>query len=146
MQIANVIYELRSDIYYWCNIVCECWWDLPRNIKKSFWPRYGLELCLGWRVSLCDKCPRRRKSGGQKSHNLNQSSFYPWRFLSQCKLWLMFMFQLGTWEWSLRGQGLDTVGWETLFGGTEMAWRHWIPINNIPATWSGLPQRPTCSL
>lgn len=26
--------------------MCERWWDLPRNIKKLLWPRYGLELCL----------------------------------------------------------------------------------------------------
>lgn len=88
--------------------MCECWWDLPRSIKELFWPRSGLELCLGWRVSLCafttflvDKCPRRSECGGQKTHNYSQSSFSPWHVLSKNKLWLMSMFQRRTWELSL---------------------------------------------
>lgn len=53
-----------------------------------------------------------------------------------------FSWEPGNGPW---GQGLDTVGWETVLGN-ELAWRHWIPKNNIPATWSGLPQRPARSL
>lgn len=53
-----------------------------------------------------------------------------------------FSWEPGNGPW---GQGLDTVGWETVLGN-EFARRRWIPINNIPATWSGLPQRSACSL
>lgn len=68
--------------------MCEFWWDLPRNIKKLFWPHHGLGLCLDWQVSQCaftaflvDKCPKRSRSGAPKTHNYSQTSLNPRRFL-----------------------------------------------------------------